>query len=453
MSRYALALAALAACSPPTDPGDAPRETADTDTATDTDSGGDVDHGDPVEDCEAPDHVRDTPTAAMLDAAAGTNGLGLGLLRERVDANPFLSPLSVATALGMTLAGAEGDTGAELRAALGGDGDDAALHAGLAALTATLIAGAATNASDCDSWTFSGGNAAFLDARLGILDPYVATLTDPYGAPPQIVDYLADPQGAADTINAWASEKTGGSIDDIADPDAYDYHTLLVLANALQFAGSWEEPFPGDATQIRTFTEADGATRDVPFMQGVGTRAWGELDGAYVVELPYRGGDLDMVLVVPHAADGLDAVLAALDPAALAHDALVANGPGEITVTMPKWEVRSDASLVEPLRALGVLDAFDPFAADLSGIAPPPPEFENLFVADVVHAAWVRVDEAGTEASAATTVEVEGTDSAPPYPSYIVADRPFAYVIRDRVTGVWLFAGRLDAPPVEDPAD
>lgn len=442
MTRLTLALAALAACSPPT--GEPPRtDTAETAETADTDTGA------PAEDCAAPDHVRDAPSEAVASAAVGVNGLGLGLLRARADENPFLSPLSVATALGMTLAGAEGTTADELRAALGGDGGDAVLHEGLAGLTTALIAAPASNTSDCASWSFDGGNAAFLDARLGILDPYVAILTDPYSAPPQIVDYRNDPQGAADTINAWASEKTGGSIHDIADPAAYDYHTLLVLANALRFGGSWEEPFPGDATATRDFTLADGTTREATFMQGIGARYWAELDGAWAVALPYRGGDLDMVLVVPFQHNGLDAVLATLDPAALSHEALVPHGLGDITVTMPKWEVRSDASLVAALERLGVHDAFDPIAADLSGIAPPPPEFDNLVVADVVHAAWVRVDEAGTEASAATTVEVEGTDSEPPWPSYVTADRPFAYVIRDRVTGAWLFAGRMDAPPVE----
>jgi serpin B len=154
-----------------------------------------------------------------------------------------------------------------------------------------------------------------------------------------------------------------------------------------------------------------------------------------------------MRLVVPDEIDGIDAVLAGLDPDALSPEALEAFGPAQIEVVMPKFEVRSSAPLRDPLIGLGAVETFDRHLSDLARLAPIPPQFDNIYVSDVVHEAWIRVDEAGTEASAATTVEIEGTDSASAVPSVVRADRPFAYFIRDRVTGVLLFAGRMDAPP------
>lgn len=400
----------------------------------------------PSDECEAPPNERAAPTADMEDAAASANALGLALLRQRADDNAFLAPASIATALGLTLAGAAGTTRDELRAALGLAGEDAALHEGLTGLN-RAIEGASFTGDGCPTWTLAGDAAAFVDGRLTLKEPYLDTLADPYGLTPAEVDYEGAPGAAADAINAWASGATDGHVTEISDAAAYDADTLLVLATAVYFEGKWLDPFDESLTETASFWLESGDATDAQFMTSTATRAWGFVEGATVVELPYRGEDVSMVLVVPDANDGLDAVLSALDPASLDAEGLAAE---EVTVVLPRFEVRSGASLVDPLRALGVVDLFDPDAADLFGMADPPEGFDFIYVGDVTHEAWIRVEESGTVAAAATAVEGDGgNDSGPRIPEEVRADRPFLYVIRDRVTGAWLFTGRMDAPPAE----
>jgi serpin B len=397
------------------------------------------------EDCTAEPNVRTEASAAASAAATSANQLGLALLTRLEDPNSFLAPLNITTALGMVLAGAAGDTRAQMRAVLAADGEDAELHAGLAEIEQALEGASFGGGDGCPTWSFHGGSAAFADARLDLLDAYAATLADPYGVEPQVVDYARAPAEAAEAINAWASDATEGRVDDIAHPEDFDEYTLLVLGSAVHFAGGWSVTFDRAATEDGPFQRADGSTRNVPLMTSTGPRDWARVEGAYAVELRYRGNDLAMVLVVPDEVDGLPGVLAALDPASLSAKALDRLGSAELTVVLPRFEVASRASLVEALAAMGMEDVFDPSLANLSAMAPPPPGFENLYVSQVKHEAWIEVDELGTEAAAATTVEISGADSAS-IPDVIRADRPFLYVIRDRVTDAWLFAGTMDDP-------
>lgn len=420
-----LALLALPACLSTSEEGDEPVD----------------DTGVPVvavDDCDAPENTRSEPTAAGAAAVQSVNGVALALLAEHPAENPVVSPLSVSVAIGMTLAGAGGDTADEIRAVFGIT-DDATFHAGLAELAATLEGVSSDGTGDCPTWQFAEADNAFVDDRLTFAPAYEATLADPYGVTPQLLDF-SDATAAADAINAWTSDNTNGRIDDIADPADYNESTLLVLANAVWFYGPWDEAFDPDDTETGPFTLEDGSTVDVPLMRGTGRRGFNSLGDAALVSLPYRGRDLEMVLLVPYDPAGLDAVLATFDLGAL--DELY---PSDVEVTMPRFEVKARASLVDALTTLGMPTVFDAVAADLSGIPAADAEVGNLYVDEVTHVAWISVDEAGTEAAAATTVEVSDTAS---FPESVEADRPFAYFIRDNVSGVILFAGRLDVPGV-----
>lgn len=400
---------------------------------------------DAADECVAQPSIRDEPTDALTDAALAVDRFGLGLLRARTDENAFLSPLDIATALGMTLAGAEGATAEQLRAALAVDGLDD-VHAGLGGLHEELSAAGRGGDPACPTWTFQGGSAAFLDQRLEPVDAWVDVITGTYGAAPVTVDFEGAPDEAADAIDAWADAATGGNIDDVAEAADFNYRTLFILATAVWFKGAWEQAFDPAASHEDTFFLADGTETTTTFMHGELEATWARFEGAYAVELPYRGEDASMFVVVPDEVDGLSAVLDALDTSTV-EAAFTEGGGARVELYLPRFEVRSTASLVLPLQALGMTDLFDEALADLSGIAPPPGDFENVYVSEVRHDAWIRVDEEGTEAAAVTQVEGSGTDSAAPTPEIIRADRPFLYVVRDRVTGAWLFAGRLDAPP------
>lgn len=386
-----------------------------------------------VEPCDAPPSGRSDATDAERIAAGFANALGLTLLRSQSVENPFLAPLNIASALGILQPGAAGGTADEM-ASLLGDGR------GFGELMATLEAASGEPTLECPTWQLAQAENAFVDGRLSLKPDYLAAIQDLYGIEPVTVDFEGDPNGAADAINAWVSENTGGHIDDIADPANFDYHTLAVLGSAVYFAGSWVTPFVHDLTTDRAFTLADGSTVDTSMMSGLLPVRWLEFDHASAVELPYRGDDMTFVLLVPDEIDRVEDVLAGLSADALTFD----GSPAEITVTMPRFELEADLALAEALAGAGMPSAFDPFDADLSAMADPPDGFENLYVSAVTHRSWIKLDEAGTEAAAATTIEVDGDDSAP---SSITADHPFLYFIRDRVTGAILFAGRFDRPP------
>lgn len=397
--------------------------------------------------CTAPANVRDEATSEALAASSGVNGLGLDLLESRTDTNPFLAPLSISAALAFVLAGAVGDTLTELESVLGVT-DDASYHQGLADIEAALESASGDPDADCPTWSFAGGAAAFLDESLEPTDSWLATMADPYGVAPRTVDF-ADPTSAASSISAWASEATLGRIEDMVQPEQIDpTYTIFMLATAVVFDAKWENPFDEADTTSRPFTRAGGSNVDTPMMTSTSDVRLIGVSGGLVGEIPYRGQDVGMVLIVPDDYNGLPDLLASLDLDQLGRN-LDDASYSEVEVRMPVFELESRASLNAPLQALGMLTAFDEQEADLSALAPPPVGFDNIYVSDVVHDAWIQVDESGTKAAAVTTVEGSVTDSAEPLPSTLYADRPFVYAIRDRVTGVWLFAGRMDEPPVD----
>ncbi len=393
--------------------------------------------------CTAPANVREDTTADATAAAASVNTLGLALLDARTDTNPFVSPLSISQALAFVLAGAVGDTLTELQAVLGST-DDAAYHQGLADILAALEAASGDPTAECPTWSFSGGAAAFLDDSLEPTDGWLATMNDPYGVSPDVVDF-ADPSSAAQTISDWASEATSGRIQDMVRPDQIEPgSTIFMLATAVVFDAKWENPFDAADTVSRPFTRADGRLVDTPMMSSTSTARLIGVEGGVVGEIPYRGQDVGMVLFVPDDPAGLPAMMGALDLAQIGHQLDEMSG-SDVDIRMPVFELESRASLTTPLQALGMLTVFDPELADLSALAPPPMGFDNIYVSDVVHDAWVQVDESGTKAAAVTTVQ--GSADSASETSVLYADRPFVYAIRDRVTGVWLFAGRMDEPP------
>ncbi len=398
-----------------------------------------------VDNCSAPANQRDDASAMAVETAGAINVLGLGLLGARTDENPFLSPLSIAEALAFVLAGAAGETLSELQTVLGSS-DDASYHTGMVEILQALRGASGDPEAECPTWTFAGDAAAFLDDRLEPTDEWLAILADPYGVSPQTVDFT-NPSAAAETISDWASAATLGRIEDMVGEEQIDpEYTLFMLATALVFDAKWENPFDEADTQDLPFTRADGTSFDTPMMTSMSDVRLLSVEGGLVGEIPYRGQDVGFVLIVPNDPGGLAALLAGLDLTQVGTD-LNDQYASEVDVRMPPFELESRASLNAPLQTLGLLKAFDPSEADLSALASPPPNYEALYIAEVMHDAWIQVDESGTKAAAVTTVEGDSVDSAEPLPGTLYADRPFLYAIRDRVTGVWLFAGRMDSPP------
>jgi serpin B len=236
------------------------------------------------------------------------------------------------------------------------------------------------------------------------------------------------------------SERTEERIPELLGPGAVDARTRLVLVNAIYFLADWRTPFPADGTGPRPFHLADGGTVDVPTMSETFRAGYAERDGLQVLTLPYRDEALEMVVLLPSPELGLSGLEARLNGATLA-SWLAAPVPVRVEVHLPRCEFTTEFQLARTLAGLGMPTAFTG-AADFSGMVPG----GGLAIDDVVHQAYLRVDEQGTEAAAATGVIMKTTSLPPPPQAVFRADRPYLVLIRHKPSGALLFLGRVADP-------
>ena len=220
-----------------------------------------------------------------------------------------------------------------------------------------------------------------------------------------------------------------------------------MLVNAVYFLGKWETPFDPQATHDETFNLLNGMMVQVPTMARTGHFRHGQIDGVTVVDLPYRGRDLVMTLFIPEDLSGLPTIEERLSSETLASwIGALARLETEARLYMPRFEMEAKRALSEHLKALGMRQAFDAEAADFGGIAVPRSAEERLFISEAYHQAFVKVDEVGTEAAAATAIDMAVGGMPPPSPPEIRVDRPFLFAIRERSSGAILFLGRVVDP-------
>jgi serpin B len=269
---------------------------------------------------------------------------------------------------------------------------------------------------------------------------FLDTLATNYGAGLRLLDFKAAPEPSRATINAAIAQQTHDKITDLLPNGSIDTDTRMVLANAIYFNAKWAAPFEKENTRDGTFTPEQGSPVTVPMMTHQANYAYLAGQGFQAIGLPYRGG-VSMLAILPDAGQ-LAAFEAGLDEARLQSivDGLANR---QVLLTMPKFEYHSDSiSLRDQLIALGMADAFDPDAADFSGMDGK----RDLFIGNGFHKAMVRVDEEGTEAAAATAVNMQATSALIDPPLTLALDRPFVYLIRDDATGALLFMGRVANP-------
>jgi serpin B len=425
-----LALAACAPSGPVDDPGEDP---------------GTPEVHEPPGERVASSKARETSPAAgeaeVATLTAGNRAFAMDMYHQlqQPGQNLFFSPHSISVALAMTYAGAEGTTEAELADVLGFTLPEATTHAAFNALDLALKSRADLPEEEAgDGFALSIVNQAFGQTGYPFEAPFLDVLATNYGAAVYLLDFSADPEGSRTAVNDWVEEVTNERIVDLLPAGSITELTRLVLANAIYFKASWSVPFSPADTVDADFTLLDGSVASVPTMHGTLESSCATGAGWTAATLPYVGSQLDMVLLVPDAG-AFESVEASLDGAAL-DAALGALGQCELTIALPKLTVRTDAALVPPLQALGVVDAFDPNVADFSGMS----TTSDLYVTGVFHQAFVAVDEQGTEAAAATAVVI-GEESAP-MPLTLHVDRPFLFAVRDRPTGAVLFLGRVLDP-------
>jgi serpin B len=373
----------------------------------------------------------------------GNMAFGFDLYRlladQHGDDNLFYSPHSLSLALAMTYAGARGVTEEEMAEALRFVLPQDSLHNAFNGLDRMLEGrGEGAASQDGEGFRLNIANAIWGQQGYEFQSAYLDVLAADYGAGLRVLDFATAPEASRVTINDWVSQETEGKIEDLIPQGGIDPLTRLVLTNAIYFNAAWAVPFREEATQDGPFTRLDGSQTTVPFMHQTESMGYAAGDGYQVVELPYDGGEMSMIILVPdrEAFSSFEAELDGDRVRQIIEDVEYR----DVELTMPRFEFESEFGLGEALTALGMETAFSG-DADFSGMT----GNRDLFISEVVHKAFVSVDEAGTEAAAATAVVMK-MSAMQPQPVQVALDRPFIFLIRDIETGAVLFVGRVLDP-------
>ncbi len=352
------------------------------------------------------------------------------------DGNLFFSPYSISVALAMTYAGARENTAQQMSQTLRFSLDPQRLHAAFEKLEARLEA-----LQEEGNVQLEIANSLWPHKGYPILEEYTGLMKKYYGVEIASVDYAADTEAARRIINEWVEEKTKDKIKDMIGPGVLDALTRLVLVNAIYFKGNWADQFEEDLTKDAPFHLLSGESIQVPMMKQQETFGYAEHEDLQILQMPYAGDEVSMLVLLPKKEDGLADLQSVLKEESL-EEWIRSIRKTEVLVFLPKFRVTSQFRLDEALASMGMPDAFDPNKADLSGIDGEP---SKLYIGAVIHKAFVDVNEEGTEAAASTAVGFNLASVPEPVPTFR-ADHPFTFVIRDNNTGSILFMGRIVDP-------
>ena len=360
-----------------------------------------------------------------------------GKLRAR-EGNVFFSPYSISTALAMTCGGARGETENQMAQTLHFNLPPDKLHPAFAALESNLNA-----VQQKGQIKLAVANSLWPQVSYEFLPDYLALCQKYYYTSIKPVDYKGHTETARKTINDWVEARTNRKIVELLKLGVLDSSTRLVLVNAIYFKGKWVSQFETNRTKNQPFHISSDKTIDAPLMRQTHDFHYAEFPGLQVLELPYVGDDLSMIVLLPREVDGLGNLEAGLTAENLT--AWTAHLESqEVQVFLPKFKSISEFSLSGTLATLGMTDAFIYGQADFSGMN----GRKDLFIGDVIHKAFVEVNEEGTEAAAATAVVMlAGAAPLNPWPIPVFrADHPFLFLIRDNHNGSILFLGRVMNP-------
>ena len=346
--------------------------------------------------------------------------------------NAAISALSIHEALGMTWAGAKGDTASQMARVLR-FGDDT--HAGLNSLSQAL--------DGRKDVTINIANSFWSRPDKVWLDGYLDTLAEYYGAGVETLDFTGAPDESRKFINKWVAKKTNDRIKDLLPEGSITPDTAAVLTNAVYFKAPWEKAFEKSETRDAAFRLSDGSAVTVPFVSdSEASVLYAEGEGWQAAQKNFKGGQLSMLFILPSEGTDFGAFSRAMD--ADKFDSIVgALDFDYVQLSLPKFKFTTAASLKSHLSAMGMTAPFE-MSADFTGMTDDRP----LFIGEIFHKTFVALDEKEVEAAAATGVVVEDKAAAPAEKSFI-ADRPFLFAIRDIPTGAILFYGQVMNPAEE----
>jgi serpin B len=385
-----------------------------------------------------PREVTDAdPDVARI--AAENNAFTLDMMRAidpDGEENTFLSPFSMNAALSMTMAGARGDTLAEMQTVLHAD-PEADRHGPLGALLRDL------SGDHRRAYTLNVANRIWGQDDRPWEQDFLDLTREDYGAETVLADIQSDPEGTRSEINDWVSDQTRDKIPELLPGGAIDASTMMVLVNAIYFKADWASAFEKSQTGPATFTRADGSTTQVEMMRQTTDVAFVDEDGFVAAGIPYgEDADLRLWVLLPDDPDGLPALEAGLTAEGLA-STLDGAATQEAELQLPKLETRTKVRLAPVLAGLGMPTAFGA-QADFSGMLAD----GSITIDEVYHEAYVMMDEEGTEAAAATAVVTR--ESAAVDSLQVLVDRPYLFLIRDELTGAILFTGRIVEPTASE---
>lgn len=404
--------------------------------------------------------AAEAPPPETAELAASANAFAVDFYRQLVSARPddnlVCSPLSASCALSMLLEGARGDTAAQVATALHESDPQSPERGERWSKLLTSINAGWEQIPPAHELTMA--NAMWVEQTMPLREPFRTVLTEQYQASAQSVDFKHDAEGARAAINQWVKDRTHDRIVDLMPESSLDQRTRLVLTNAVYFKGAWVYPFAEKLTVDGPFTLPDGTTVQTPMMTGDRRLPQGpivryaEHDGFKAAELPYKffagqnrtmiDRGVVMLILLPDQPDGLPDLEQRLSPGLL-DELFERRSMHMLDLTMPRYRLEGDFDLIDTLKALGILLAFEPYHADLSGIAGRPGQ---LYVSAAVQKAYIDVDEKGTEAAAATGIAIaEASLRNAPLATFHV-DRPFLFILREQRSGAVLFIGRVLDP-------
>jgi serpin B len=351
--------------------------------------------------------------------------------------NVFFSPYSISSALAMTYEGANGLTAEEMRNVMHFPEDNVGLRSSFAELYTLL------NKPD-RKYKLSTANALWAEQTYSFLPEYLGLVKQYYGGETTNLDFQKETEKSRKIINKWVEEETEDKIKDLIPKGVLDARTKLVLTNAIYFLGDWNKKFKKENTEEMDFFVSEDEIIDVDMMFMVYGFNYAEEDGIQILEIPYKGNELSMLVVLPKLGE-----MESLEQELSAKKIAEWNNNFErksVRLFLPKFKFEIKTMLAQTLQKMGMPTAFSP-GADFSGMD----GTKNLNIDQVIHQAFVAVDEKGTEAAAATAVVMKEMmampmDEEPPKPIEFKADHPFMFMIQEKSTGSILFMGKVNDP-------
>jgi len=354
---------------------------------------------------------------------------------RKADGNLFFSPFSISTALSMTYAGARGETESQMASVLRFALADDELHVAFAELQAGL-----EKAEAGGGILLKIANSLFPQAGYPFLAGFISLVQTHYGVTITPVNY-GDAEAARKTVNDWVEAKTEKKITELIPPGIFNNLTRLTLVNAIYFKGNWADKFDPKLTKRGDFWSPQGKVH-AAMMNRTVEYNYAETESLQILELPYAGKALSMLILLPKEKEGLAALEDQLTPAYL-EQATARLWQRNVVVALPKFKVEASFKLNEALSKMGMTDAFDDIKANFAGMDG---DEKGLFISAALHKAFIDVNEEGSEAAAASAIVMQLRSASPQRPPVFRADHPFLFFIRENQTGSILFLGRLLKP-------